>query len=222
MAKAKYSRTKPLVKIATIGHDDHGKSTLTEAITKVMHDKSPDLNPFAPFEDLAGTPEERKAGQARVLVNVDYQTSQYHYGHTDCSAKADHIKNMISGGSRLDGVILVVSAADGPMPKTREHVVLARQTGVPVVAVALNKADAVDDSDILDQVENDVRDLLTECEYDGENVPVVPVSARQVLEGDPFWGGELLKLIDAIDEHIPHPEADSDEGPSWTAEYENR
>src|SRR5690606_30606208 len=173
VAKAKFERTKPHVNIGTIGHIDHGKTTLTAAITKVLHDKYPDLNPFTPFEDIDKAPEERDRGITISISHVEYQTESRHYAHVDCPGHADYIKNMITGAAQTDGAILVVAATDGPMPQTKEHVLLARQVGVPYIVVALNKCDMVDDEEILELVELEVRELLTEYEFPGDEVPVV-------------------------------------------------
>ncbi len=210
MAKAKFERTKPHVNIGTIGHIDHGKTTLTAAITKVLHDKHPDLNPFTPFDQIDKAPEERQRGITISIAHVEYQTEARHYAHVDCPGHADYIKNMITGAAQMDGAILVVAATDGPMPQTKEHVLLARQVGVPYVVVALNKADMVDDEEILELVEMEVRELLTSYEFDGDNLPVVRVSALKALEGDPEWSAKLMELMDAVDTAIPEPAREVD------------
>ncbi|HEX6485819.1 MAG TPA: elongation factor Tu, partial [Nocardioidaceae bacterium] len=210
MAKAKFERTKPHVNIGTIGHIDHGKTTLTAAITKVLHDQHPDLNPFTPFEEIDKAPEERERGITISIAHVEYQTEKRHYAHVDCPGHADYIKNMITGAAQMDGAILVVAATDGPMPQTKEHVLLARQVGVPYIVVALNKADMVDDEEILELVELEVRELLTEYEFPGDEVPVVRVSALKALEGDPEWGQKILELMNACDENIPEPQREID------------
>ena len=188
VAKAKFERTKPHVNIGTIGHIDHGKTTLTAAITKVLHDKYPDLNPFTPFDQIDKAPEERQRGITISIAHVEYQTEERHYAHVDCPGHADYIKNMITGAAQMDGAILVVAATDGPMPQTKEHVLLARQVGVPYIVVALNKADMVDDEEILELVELEVRELLSDYEFPGDDLPVVRVSALKALEGDAEWG----------------------------------
>jgi len=205
VAKAKFERTKPHVNIGTIGHIDHGKTTLTAAITKVLHDKFPALNPFTPFDQIDKAPEERQRGITISIAHVEYQTEARHYAHVDCPGHADYIKNMITGAAQMDGAILVVAATDGPMPQTKEHVLLARQVGVPYIVVALNKADMVDDEEILELVEMEVRELLTNYEFDGDNLPVVRVSALKALEGDAEWSAKLLELMDAVDTAIPEP-----------------
>jgi elongation factor Tu len=210
MAKAKFERTKPHVNIGTIGHIDHGKTTLTAAITKVLHDAHPDLNPFTPFDQIDKAPEERQRGITISIAHVEYQTESRHYAHVDCPGHADYIKNMITGAAQMDGAILVVSATDGPMPQTKEHVLLARQVGVPYIVVALNKADMVDDEEILELVELEVRELLSSYEFPGDDVPVVRVSALKALEGDKEWGEKLLELMNAVDTSIPEPVRETD------------
>jgi len=210
VAKAKFERTKPHVNIGTIGHIDHGKTTLTAAITKVLHDKHPDLNPFTPFDQIDKAPEERERGITISIAHVEYQTETRHYAHVDCPGHADYIKNMITGAAQMDGAILVVSATDGPMPQTKEHVLLARQVGVPAIVVALNKADMVDDEEILELVELEVRELLSQYEFPGDDVPVIRVSALKALEGDAEWGAKLLELMDAVDTSIPQPVRDTE------------
>ncbi|GGK13673.1 elongation factor Tu [Pilimelia terevasa] len=206
MAKAKFERTKPHLNIGTIGHIDHGKTTLTAAITKVLHDKYPSLNPYTPFDEIDKAPEEKARGITIAIAHVEYQTEKRHYAHVDCPGHADYVKNMITGAAQMDGAILVVAATDGPMPQTREHVLLARQVGVPYIVVALNKSDMVDDEELLDLVELEVRELLSNQEYPGDDLPVVRVSALKALEGDPQWSEALMGLMDAVDESIPEPE----------------
>ncbi len=205
MAKAKFERTKPHVNIGTIGHIDHGKTTLTAAITKVLHDKYPTLNEASAFDQIDKAPEERQRGITISIAHVEYQTEKRHYAHVDCPGHADYIKNMITGAAQMDGAILVVAATDGPMPQTREHVLLARQVGVPAIVVALNKCDMVDDEEILELVELEVRELLSEYEYDGDEIPVVKVAAFPALNGDATWGESIMELMTAVDEHIPQP-----------------
>ncbi len=210
MAKAKFERTKPHVNIGTIGHIDHGKTTLTAAITKVLHDKYPDLNPYTPFDEIDKAPEEKARGITISIAHVEYQTESRHYAHVDCPGHADYIKNMITGAAQMDGAILVVAATDGPMPQTREHVLLARQVGVPYIVVALNKSDMVDDEELLELVELEVRELLSAQEYPGDDLPVVRVSALKALEGDPEWTEKLLELMNAVDTAIPQPERETE------------
>jgi elongation factor Tu len=210
VAKAKFERTKPHVNIGTIGHIDHGKTTLTAAITKVLHDAMPDVNPYTPFDEIDKAPEEKQRGITISIAHVEYQTEARHYAHVDCPGHADYIKNMITGAAQMDGAILVVAATDGPMPQTKEHVLLARQVGVPAIVVALNKADMVDDDEIMELVELEVRELLSTYEFDGDNLPVVPVSALKALEGDPKWTQSVIDLMKAVDESIPQPERDTD------------
>ncbi|GLZ04139.1 elongation factor Tu-1 [Actinomadura sp. NBRC 104412] len=210
MAKAKFERTKPHVNIGTIGHIDHGKTTLTAAITKVLHDQYPDLNPFTPFDEIDKAPEERERGITISIAHVEYQTESRHYAHVDCPGHADYIKNMITGAAQMDGAILVVAATDGPMPQTKEHVLLARQVGVPYIVVALNKCDMVDDEEILELVELEVRELLTEYEFPGDDLPVVRVSAYQALQGDEKWAASITELMNAVDENVPEPVRDTD------------
>ena len=210
MAKAKFERTKPHVNIGTIGHIDHGKTTLTAAITKVLHDKFPDLNPFTPFDEIDKAPEERQRGITISIAHVEYQTEKRHYAHVDCPGHADYIKNMITGAAQMDGAILVVAATDGPMPQTREHVLLARQVGVPAIVVALNKCDMVDDEELIELVEMEVRELLNEYEFPGDDIPVVRVAAFPALNGDAKWGESVMELMNAVDEYIPQPERDTD------------
>ena len=205
MAKAKFERTKPHMNIGTIGHIDHGKTTLTAAITKVLHDKFPDLNEASAFDQIDKAPEERQRGITISIAHVEYQTENRHYAHVDCPGHADYVKNMITGAAQMDGAILVVAATDGPMPQTREHVLLARQVGVPAMVVALNKCDMVDDEEILELVELEVRELLSDQEFDGDNVPVVRVAAHPALQGDAKWGESILELMQAVDDYIPMP-----------------
>ncbi len=210
MAKAKFERTKPHVNIGTIGHIDHGKTTLTAAITKVLHDKHPDLNPFTPFDEIDKAPEERQRGITISIAHVEYQTEKRHYAHVDCPGHADYIKNMITGAAQMDGAILVVAATDGPMPQTREHVLLARQVGVPALVVALNKCDMVDDEELIELVEMEVRELLSEYEFPGDDIPVVRVAAFPALQGDEKWGESIAELMQAVDDYIPTPEREID------------
>ncbi len=209
MAKAKFQRTKPHVNIGTIGHIDHGKTTLTAAITKVLHDKYPDLNETRAFDQIDNAPEERQRGITINISHVEYQTEKRHYAHVDAPGHADYIKNMITGAAQMDGAILVVAANDGPMPQTREHVLLARQVGVPYILVALNKADMVDDEELLELVEMEVRELLAAQEFD-EDAPVVRVSALKALDGDEKWVKSVEELMDAVDESIPDPVRDTE------------
>jgi elongation factor Tu len=205
VAKAKFERTKPHVNIGTIGHIDHGKTTLTAAITKVLHDKFPTLNQVSAFEQIDKAPEERQRGITISIAHVEYQTEKRHYAHVDCPGHADYIKNMITGAAQMDGAILVVAATDGPMPQTREHVLLARQVGVPAIVVALNKCDMVDDEEILELVELEVRELLSEYEFPGDDLPVIKVAALPALNGDQKWGDSVMELMDAVDDYIPQP-----------------
>ncbi|WP_420369016.1 elongation factor Tu [Curtobacterium sp. L1-20] len=204
MAKAKFERTKPHVNIGTIGHVDHGKTTLTAAITKVLHDQYPDLNEARDFAQIDSAPEERDRGITINISHVEYQTDKRHYAHVDAPGHADYVKNMITGAAQMDGAILVVAATDGPMPQTREHVLLARQVGVPYIVVALNKSDMVDDEEILELVELEVRELLGSQEFD-EDAPVVQVSALKALEGDEKWVKSVQDLMSAVDESVPDP-----------------
>jgi elongation factor Tu len=210
VAKAKFERNKPHVNIGTIGHIDHGKTTLTAAITKVLHDKMPEINPYTPFDEIDKAPEEKARGITISIAHVEYQTEARHYAHVDCPGHADYIKNMITGAAQMDGAILVVAATDGPMPQTREHVLLARQVGVPYIVVALNKSDMVDDEELLELVELEVRELLSSQEYPGDDLPVVRVSALKALEGDEKWGNALMDLMNAVDQNIPQPEREID------------
>lgn len=208
MAKAKFERTKPHVNIGTIGHVDHGKTTLTAAITKVLHDKYPDLNEASAFDQIDNAPEEKARGITINISHVEYQTEKRHYAHVDAPGHADYIKNMITGAAQMDGAILVCSAADGPMPQTREHILLSRQVGVPYIVVFLNKADMVDDAELLELVEMEVRELLSKYDFPGDDTPIIAGSARLALEGDQSDIGvpAILKLVDALDSWIPEPE----------------
>jgi len=210
MAKAKFERTKPHVNIGTIGHVDHGKTTLTAAITRVLHDKYPTLNTASAFDQIDNSPEEKQRGITINISHVEYQTEKRHYAHVDAPGHADYIKNMITGAAQMDGAILVVAATDGPMPQTKEHVLLARQVGVPYIVVALNKSDMVADKEILELVEMEVRELLSMYEFPGDDAPVVQVSALKALEGDATWGQTVLDLMDAVDANIPEPVRDLD------------
>jgi elongation factor Tu len=209
MAKAKFERTKPHLNIGTIGHIDHGKTTLTAAITKVLSEKNPNTS-FTAFDEIDKAPEERQRGITISIAHVEYETENRHYAHVDCPGHADYIKNMITGAAQMDGAILVVAATDGPMPQTREHVLLARQVGVPSIVVALNKTDMVDDEEILELVELEVRELLNEYEFPGDDTPIVRVSALKALEGDADWSAKILELMDAVDSFIPEPVRDVD------------
>ncbi|HEX5903851.1 MAG TPA: elongation factor Tu [Actinomycetota bacterium] len=208
MSKKKFERTKPHVNIGTMGHIDHGKTTLTAAITKRQAEKG--LAEFTPFDEIDKAPEERERGITIAIAHVEYETENRHYAHVDMPGHADYIKNMITGAAQVDGAILVVSAADGPMPQTREHVLLARQVGVPYIVVALNKVDMVDDAELLDLVELEVRELLTSYEFPGDDVPVVQVSALKALEGDEEAMGKIDELLAAVDSYVPDPERDID------------
>ncbi|WP_113701134.1 elongation factor Tu [Nonomuraea lactucae] len=210
MAKAKFERTKPHMNIGTIGHIDHGKTTLTAAITKVLHDRFPELNKATPFDKIDKAPEEKARGITISIAHVEYQTEKRHYAHVDCPGHADYVKNMITGAAQMDGAILVVAATDGPMPQTKEHVLLARQVGVPYIVVALNKADMVDDEEILELVELEVRELLSAQEFPGDDLPVVRVSALKALEGDEKWADSIIELMNAVDENVPEPPRETD------------
>ena len=210
MAKAKFERTKPHVNIGTIGHVDHGKTTLTAAITKVLHDKYPELNASYAFDQIDNSPEEKQRGITINISHVEYQTEKRHYAHVDAPGHADYIKNMITGAAQMDGAILVVAATDGTMPQTKEHVLLAKQVGVPYIVVALNKSDMVDDAEILELVEVEVRELLTQYEFPGDTAPVIQVSALKALEGDAKWAESVAKLMDAVDEFVPEPKRETD------------
>jgi elongation factor Tu len=208
MAKQKFERNKPHVNIGTMGHIDHGKTTLTAAITKVLAERNPNVQ-FTPFDKIDKAPEERERGITIAIAHVEYETENRHYAHVDMPGHADYIKNMITGAAQIDGAILVVSAADGPMPQTREHVLLARQVNVPYIVVCLNKVDMVDDPELLDLVELEVRELLTEYEFPGDDVPVVRVSALKALDGDKESENQVLELMAAVDEYVPEPERDT-------------
>jgi elongation factor Tu len=210
MAKAKFERNKPHVNVGTMGHIDHGKTTLTAAITKVLSERVGGLNTMTEFAMIDKAPEERERGITIQIAHVEYETENRHYAHVDMPGHADYIKNMITGAAQVDGAILVVSAADGPMPQTREHVLLARQVGVPSIVVFLNKVDMVDDEELLDLVELEVRDLLTEYEFPGDDVPVVRGSALKALEGDEAAGDQVMELMAAVDSFIPEPDRDTE------------
>jgi elongation factor Tu len=209
MAKQKFERTKPHVNIGTMGHIDHGKTTLTAAITKVLSEQNPNVS-FTAFDQIDNAPEEKERGITIAISHIEYETENRHYAHVDMPGHADYIKNMITGAAQVDGAILVVSAADGPMPQTREHVLLARQVNVPYIVVALNKVDMVDDPELLDLVELEVRELLTEYEFPGDDVPVTRVSALKALDGDADASAGILELMKTVDEYIPEPERDTD------------
>ena len=209
MAKAKFERNKPHVNVGTMGHIDHGKTTLTAAITKVLHDRNPNVA-YTAFDQIDKAPEEKQRGITISIAHVEYETDKRHYAHVDMPGHADYIKNMITGAAQVDGAILVVAATDGPMPQTREHVLLAKQVGVPYIVVALNKADAVDDEELLDLVELEVRELLTTYEFPGDETPVVRVSALKALEGDDTWTAKILELMEAVDSFVPDPQRDID------------
>src|SRR3989442_1144185 len=206
MAKQRFERNKSEANIGTIGHISHGKTTLTAAITKVLSEKG--MADFTPFDQIDKAPEEKERGITISIAHVEYQTDKRHYAHVDCPGHADYIKNMITGAAQMDGAILVVSAADGPMPQTREHVLLARQVNVPYIVVALNKVDQVDDEELLDLVELEVRELLSAYEFPGDEIPVVRVSALKALEGDDEAKKQVLALMDAVDQYIPEPVRD--------------
>ena len=208
MAKEKFDRSKPHVNIGTIGHVDHGKTTLTAAITKVLADKGG--AEFMDYANIDKAPEERERGITINTAHVEYQTAKRHYAHVDCPGHADYVKNMITGAAQMDGAILVIAATDGPMAQTREHILLARQVGVPRMVVFLNKCDMVDDEELLDLVEMEVRELLTEYGFDGDNTPIIRGSALKALEGDPKYVKAIEDLMDAVDEWIPTPERDND------------
>jgi len=205
MAKKRFERTKPHLNIGTMGHIDHGKTTLTAAITKVLHERNPEV-PYTPFDQIDKAPEEKQRGITISIAHVEYETDQRHYAHVDMPGHADYIKNMITGAAQIDGAILVVSAPDGPMPQTREHVLLARQVGVPYIVVALNKVDMVDDEELLELVELEVRELLTQYEFPGDDTPIIRMSALKALEGDAAAEAQVLELMDAVDSYIPEPE----------------
>src|SRR5580765_101924 len=209
MAKAKFERTKPHLNIGTIGHIDHGKTTLTAAITRVLSEANPNTS-FTAFDQIDKAPEERQRGITISIAHVEYETENRHYAHVDCPGHADYIKNMITGAAQMDGAILVVAATDGPMPQTREHVLLARQVGVPSIVVALNKSDMVDDEEILELVELEVRELLNEYEFPGDDTPVVRVSALKALDGDADSAAQVMELMAAVDSFLPEPTRDVD------------
>ena len=208
MAKQKFERTKPHVNIGTIGHVDHGKTTLTAAITKVLSQKGG--ADFMDYNMIDKAPEERERGITINTSHVEYETEKRHYAHVDCPGHADYVKNMITGAAQMDGAILVVSAADGPMPQTREHILLARQVGVPAIVVFLNKVDMVDDPELLELVEMEVRELLTQYEFPGDDIPVIAGSALKALEGDAEYEKKIIELMDAVDEYVPTPTRDTD------------
>src|SRR5437868_7385007 len=209
MAKEKFDRNKPHLNVGTMGHIDHGKTTLTAAITKVLAEQNP-KNAFTAFDQIDKAPEEKARGITISIAHVEYETENRHYAHVDMPGHADYIKNMITGAAQVDGAILVVAATDGPMPQTREHVLLARQVGVPSIVVALNKSDMVDDEEILELVELEVRELLNEYEFPGDDTPVVRVSALKALEGDAAWADKVIELMDAVDSFVPEPARDTD------------
>ena len=208
MGKAKYDRSKPHVNIGTIGHVDHGKTTLTAAITTVLAKQG--KAEARAYDQIDGAPEERERGITISTAHVEYETDNRHYAHVDCPGHAGYVKNMVTGADQMDGAILVVSAADGPMPQTREHILLSRQVGVPYIVVFLNKCDMVDDEELLELVEMEVRDLLSEYEFPGDDIPVIKGSALKALEGDPEWESKIIELMDAVDEYIPTPEREVD------------
>lgn len=208
MAKEKFERTKPHVNIGTIGHVDHGKTTLTAAITKVLAEKG--LSEIKSFDSIDSAPEEKERGITINTAHVEYQTETRHYAHVDCPGHADYVKNMVTGAAQMDGAILVVAATDGPMPQTREHILLARQVGVPRIVVFMNKVDLVDDPELLDLVEMEIRDLLSFYNFDGDNTPIIRGSALGGLEGDPKWTDKIVELMAAVDEWIPLPQRDKD------------
>ena len=201
MSKAKFERTKPHVNIGTMGHIDHGKTTLTAAITKVLADRVPG-SAFTPFDQIDKAPEERQRGITISIAHVEYETPNRHYAHVDMPGHADYVKNMITGAAQVDGAILVVAATDGPMAQTREHVLLARQVGVPYIVVALNKADMVEDEELLDLIEMEVRELLNNYDFPGDDTPIVRVSAREALEGNQEWGDKIMELMAAVDDYV--------------------
>jgi len=204
VAKKKFERTKPHLNIGTIGHIDHGKTTLTAAITKVLAEKG--LAEFTPFDRIDKAPEEKARGITISITHVEYETEKRHYAHVDCPGHQDYIKNMITGAAQMDGAILVVAANDGAMPQTREHIILARQVNVPFLVVALNKCDMVDDKEFIELVELDLRELLNRYEYPGDDIPIVRISALKALEGDPEWSPKIMELMNAVDTYIPEPE----------------
>ena len=205
MAKEKFDRSKPHVNVGTIGHVDHGKTTLTAAITKVLAKNNPKIN-FRSFDSIDNAPEEKARGITIATAHVEYETKNRHYAHVDCPGHADYVKNMITGAAQMDGAILVVAATDGPMPQTREHILLARQVGVPAMVVFMNKCDAVDDAELLDLVELEVRELLSKYEFPGDDIPIIRGSALNALNGDPEWESKIDELMAAVDSYIPTPE----------------
>src|SRR5215470_42692 len=209
MAKEKFERNKPHVNVGTIGHIDHGKTTLTACITKVLAKHNPKVK-YRSFDSIDNAPEEKARGITIATAHVEYETAKRHYAHVDCPGHADYIKNMITGAAQMDGAILVVAATDGPMPQTKEHVLLARQVGVPALVVALNKCDMVDDEELIELVEMEVRELLSEYEFPGDDIPVIRVAAFPALNGDEKWGQSVLELMNAVDEYIPTPERETD------------
>src|SRR3954454_11275538 len=209
MAKEKFERNKPHLNIGTMGHIDHGKTTLTAAITKVLHEADPSTA-FTPFDMIDKAPEEKQRGITINSAHVEYETANRHYAHVDCPGHADYVKNMITGAAQMDGAILVVSAADGPMPQTREHILLAPPVRVPYIVVFLNKADTVDDEELLDLVEMEVRELLSKYEFPGDDIPVIRGSALKALEGDAEWTPKILELMQAVDDYVPEPQRDID------------
>src|SRR5882762_2834534 len=208
MAKEKFDRSKPHVNVGTIGHVDHGKTTLTAAITKILAAQG--MAQFVAFDQIDKAPEERERGITIATAHVEYSTAKRHYAHVDCPGHADYVKNMITGAAQMDGAILVVSAADGPMPQTREHILLARQVGVPYIVVALNKVDMVDDPELLDLVELEVRELLSSYDFPGDDIPIIRVSALGALNGEPQWEKTVDELMEAVDKYIPQPQRDKD------------
>ncbi|MDW8303437.1 MAG: elongation factor Tu [Acidobacteriota bacterium] len=209
MSKERFDRSKPHVNVGTIGHVDHGKTTLTAAITKVLSKRNPRVQ-YRPFDSIDNAPEERQRGITIATAHVEYETERRHYAHVDCPGHADYVKNMITGAAQMDGAILVVAATDGPMPQTREHILLARQVGVPAMVVFMNKVDAVDDEELLDLVELEVRELLSQYDFPGDEVPVVRGSALGALNGEERWEEKILELMDAVDSYIPTPEREVD------------
>jgi elongation factor Tu len=205
MGKEKFDRSKPHVNVGTIGHIDHGKTTLTAAITKVLQKHNP-KNTFRSFDSIDNAPEERERGITIATAHVEYETANRHYAHVDCPGHADYIKNMITGAAQMDGAILVVAATDGPMPQTKEHVLLARQVGVPCVVVFLNKCDAVEDGELIDLVEMEVRELLSKYQFPGDDLPVIRGSALGALNGEPEWEAKIDELMDAVDKYVPRPD----------------
>ena len=205
MAKAKFDRTKPHCNIGTIGHVDHGKTTLTAVITRTLHERL-GLGEFVAFDAIDKAPEEKARGITISTAHIEYETANRHYAHVDCPGHADYIKNMVTGAAQMDGAILVVAATDGVMAQTREHILLARQVGVPYIVVFMNKCDMVDDEELLDLVEMDIRDLLNEYDFPGDDIPIIRGSALKALEGDPEWQDKIIELMDAVDSYIPTPE----------------